>query len=86
VPKAQPINLVLYTRKGCHLCDDAYALLEHLGREYQLYVEVIDIDTDPRLVERFTDMVPVIALHGRPRQWGRINPVLLRRLLDKEGS
>lgn len=72
-------DVVLYTRKGCHLCDDAAALLRRHGLEPR----EIDIDGDPALVARFTNCVPVVVIDGTERFRGRVNEVLLRRLLAK---
>lgn len=74
-------TLVLYTRVNCGLCVEARELLERYGRWLPQILEV-DIDTDPRLVERFGTCVPVVALDGKVRFRGRINEVLLRRLID----
>ena len=68
---------VLYTRKGCHLCDDAHAELVRHG----LTPRVVDIDQDPELAERYTDCVPVVWIEGRERFRGRVNAVLLQRLM-----
>jgi glutaredoxin len=72
-------NVVLYSRQGCHLCDDAeQTLLQH-----GLTPAVIDIDTDPQLKFRFDTCVPVVEIDGRVRFRGRVNPVLLRRILGR---
>jgi glutaredoxin len=71
------MNAILYTRRGCHLCDDAYALL----KKYGLDAELIDIDTNAELVRRYNTCVPVVVINGKERFRGRINEVLLRRLL-----
>jgi len=73
------LEILLYSRVGCHLCDDAKALLESYG----LTVESVDIDRDPQLVERYGQCVPVVFVNGRERFRGRIDPVLLRRLLSQ---
>jgi glutaredoxin len=73
------MEIIVYTRVGCHLCDDAKALLESHG----LTVESLDIDRDPQLVERYGKCVPVVFVDGRERFRGRIDPVLLRRLLNQ---
>ena len=70
-------DVIVYTRTGCHLCDDAVALLER----YRLRPKLIDIDSDPTLVERFTTCVPVVMINGKIRFRGRVNEVLLKRLL-----
>ena len=70
-------EVVLYTRAGCHLCDDAERLLiEHGLRPIKL-----DIDDDSALRERFDSCVPVVEIDGKIRFRGRVNRVLLRRLL-----
>ncbi|MCA9229966.1 MAG: glutaredoxin family protein [Planctomycetales bacterium] len=71
------MNVTLYTRQGCHLCDDAQQILVEHGIEPDL----VDIDTDKALSERFNTCVPVVEINGRVRFRGRVDPVLLRRLL-----
>jgi glutaredoxin len=67
----------VYTRNGCHLCDDAVDLL----RERGLQPELIDIDANPALREQYNECVPVVLIDGKPRFRGKVNPVLLDRLL-----
>jgi glutaredoxin len=72
-------NVVLYTRRGCHLCDEARELL----RAERIEPTLVDVDTDPSLQERFGSVVPVVEIDGRIRFRGRIDPVLLRRILRR---
>lgn len=74
-------NLILYTRAGCALCEEARDLLEQHAAWLPEIVEV-DIDHDPRLGERYGTCVPVVALDGKVRFRGRIAPELLRRLIE----
>lgn len=53
-------RLVLYGRAGCHLCDDARAVLERVGEPFA----EVDIETDPDLHRRYLERIPVIALDG----------------------
>ena len=71
------LNVVLYTRRGCHLCDDALALLKRHG----LAAREVDIDADPGLRARYDCCVPVVEIDGRERFRGRVDERLLRRLL-----
>jgi glutaredoxin len=71
-------DVVLYTRNGCHLCDDALALLERNG----LTPREVDIDADPELRAAYNECVPVVEINGRVRFRGRVDERLLRRLLD----
>lgn len=74
-------KLILYTRVGCHLCEEARQILDEHSRWLPAVVE-IDIDHDPRLVERYGTCVPVVSLDGKVRFRGRVSPALLRRLLE----
>lgn len=68
---------VLYTRQGCHLCEEALAVLKRHG----LSPRLIDIDAEPALQERYNECVPVVEIDGKERFRGRINEVLLARIL-----
>ncbi len=66
-PGIATVPFTLYSRSYCHLCEDMLAALNALqdaGTRFQ--VEVIDVDHDPALVERFDELVPV--LFGDPAQ------------------
>lgn len=59
-------RVTLYTREGCHLCDEAAHLLRRLAPEFGLEVEEVNIDDDAALLERYWDTIPVIALDDKP--------------------
>jgi glutaredoxin len=70
------------TRSGCHLCDQARAVLDSVSEEIALQVEEVDIDTDDELVRRFGLRVPVILVaHQRVIAEGIIDDP--RALKDK---
>jgi glutaredoxin len=54
------VTLVLYGRPGCHLCDDARAVLERIGHPF----EEVDIEDDDALLARYLERIPVVALNG----------------------
>jgi glutaredoxin len=54
------VTLVLYGRPGCHLCDDARAVLERIGHPF----DEIDIEADDELLARYLERIPVVALDG----------------------
>ena len=70
-------DVLLYTRLGCHLCDDAETLL----RQHGLQPTKVNIDADPELRARYHTCVPVVVIDGKERFRGRVNSVLLQRLL-----
>lgn len=82
-------SLVVYSREGCHLCDEATEFL-HRYSAYLPPIHEIDIDADPALRSRFDTEVPVVEFDGKVRFKGAISEVLLRRLIEgtapSEGS
>ncbi|MFN4259161.1 MAG: glutaredoxin family protein [Gemmataceae bacterium] len=79
-------QVILYTRQGCHLCETAHQQLQAYQRRWRFALRVVDIDTDAELVQRYDTQVPVVAVNGKVRFRGAINPVLWRRLLVAEGA
>ena len=71
--------VTLYTRAGCHLCDVAAEVLHR----HALAFECVDIDADPQLRARYDQCVPVVVIDGRERFRGRVDELLLRRLLAR---
>jgi glutaredoxin len=69
--------VVLYTRRGCHLCDEALQTLQQHG----LVPTCIDIDNDATLRNKLDTCVPVVEIDGRVRFRGGVHPVLLRRII-----
>jgi hypothetical protein len=59
------------------LCEDATEVLALHGLEPQ----VVDIDMDSALREQFNECVPVVEIDGKVRFRGRVDPVLLRRII-----
>jgi glutaredoxin len=57
--------VTLYTRVGCHLCDDAKTVLASARRRAEFDYEERDIDADPELLRLYNEEVPVIAIDGR---------------------
>jgi len=61
---AAPV-VTLYTRHGCHLCDEAKQVLAAAHRRLEFTYEERDIDADPELLRLYNEEVPVIAIDGR---------------------
>ena len=75
------MTLVLVTRKGCHLCDQALELLRELGRE----PELADVDADDGLHDLYDWRVPVVLVDGKVIAEGRIDRGVLQRTLKEAG-
>lgn len=55
------MRLTVYVRSGCGLCEAMLAELQSLLQGREIPIDVIDIDTDPQLQQRFNTLVPVLA-------------------------
>ena len=74
-------RITLYARPGCHLCDEARAVIEAVCAETgESYTEV-SIDEDPDLARRFTDEVPVTFVDGKQHDFWRVSAQRLRARL-----
>jgi glutaredoxin len=73
------VKLVLYGRPGCHLCDDARAVLERVGAAF----EEVDITTDDALHAAYLERIPVVTLDGVERFDYFVDEAALRGLLSK---
>jgi hypothetical protein len=80
-PRLGHWHVVLYTRQGCHLCAQAWVQLDQARRHYGFALDKVDVDTDPELTSQYGCCVPVVTVNGQVRFRGRVNPILLRRLL-----
>jgi len=57
-------KVTLYTRAGCHLCDDARKVLDSARARAEFELEILDIDADQELRRLYNEEVPVIAIDG----------------------
>ena len=66
-------QVVVYSRKGCHLCEIAKETLSKLHRRGGFTWSEVDVDSDDELRRQFTDEVPVVFIDGRKAFKYRIN-------------
>jgi glutaredoxin len=76
-------KVILYSKPGCHLCDDARAYLEDAAAEQGIRYDEIDILSDPTLFERYRYRIPVIVVDGVERLEGRIAPEQVETLFGQ---
>lgn len=57
-------SITLYHAHGCHLCDDALAVVEDARRDHDFTLRVVDIGGDPDLEARFRELIPVVEIDG----------------------
>jgi glutaredoxin len=83
-PVARSLQFVLFTRKGCHLCETAWQRLQTRQQNHGFTLKVIDVDEDQELVARYGHEVPVVTVNGKVRFRGEVSELLLDRLLQAE--
>ena len=76
--------LLLYTRRGCHLCEAAEDMVA--AHDRAAAVEILDIDADPDLQRLYGLRVPVLTADGTVVLEGRFDEPALARLLNSTGS
>lgn len=76
-------DVVLLTRPGCHLCADARAVVAEVTGSLGLAYRERSIEDDADLAARFGDEIPVVLVDGVQRDFWRIDPGRLRRILTE---
>jgi glutaredoxin len=60
-----PVEVVVYSRPGCHLCEEAITALVALhGAGYRFQLHEIDIESDDLLLRRHLEKIPVVEVDG----------------------
>ena len=75
------IVLTIYSRPGCHLCDEMKAVVLRAARSVPLTVEEIDISLDAELDERYGPEIPVLMVNGKKAAKYRVTEEELTRIL-----
>jgi glutaredoxin len=74
-------EVILYTRKGCHLCEIVKESLAKLEKRGGFTWREVDVESDAEIRRRYTDEVPVVFINGRKAFKYRMNErEFLRRL------
>jgi glutaredoxin len=76
--------MLLYTRRGCHLCEAAEDMVA--AHAHSAAVEILDVDADPLLQQRYGLRVPVLTADGTVVMEGRFDESALARLLTAPAS
>ena len=78
------IEIRIYTRQSCPLCDEMKELADRVARDYSARVETVDIDLDRELVRHYDVEVPVLFVNGRKFAKYRVGEARLRWKLLRE--
>ena len=75
--------VTVYSRHGCHLCEDAVKTLESMREELAFEIEIIYIDGNPELEKLYGNEVPVIHINGEHHDFYKLDPERFRTSLEK---
>lgn len=87
---SKPISLTLLTKPGCHLCDDARAVVNQALLDFaeinsvgvQVELEELNILEDPELLDRYAEEIPVLQINGETHGYWRIDKERLLAALE----
>ena len=79
--------MTLYGKPGCHLCDDARAVVERVRAERRFDLVEVDVSLDPTLYREYGERIPVLALNGEELFEFLVEEAVLVERLDRvDGS
>lgn len=76
-------EILLYTRKGCCLCEEMKEVIRKVAGEISFEMKEIDVDTAPDLQEKYGSEVPVLFINGRKAFKYRVREEELRKRLKR---
>jgi glutaredoxin len=76
-----PPRVVLYSKPGCHLCDDARAVVAAVCAELGETFDEVDIMSSEELMSEFGEQIPVTFVDGEQHDFWRVDPARLRAAL-----
>jgi glutaredoxin len=79
-------TVTLYGKPGCHLCDDARAVIEHVRADHPFELREVDVSLDPELNRAYGERIPVLELDGEEVFEFFVDAAELARLVDRVDS
>jgi len=81
------VRLTIYSKPGCHLCDEMKALVRTtIANHADVTLEEIDISNDDDLLDRYGFEIPVLMIDGRKAAKYRVSREDLKRMIDGRQS
>ncbi len=77
------ITIEIMTKSGCCLCDDAREIIEQVIAEIPVEIKMTDIASDPELLERYKEKIPVVLINGKESFVYKVHPITLRKKLEQ---
>jgi glutaredoxin len=80
---AHPLEVTVYSRPGCHLCEEAKGVMQPLLKEFGGVMREVNIDKDPELAERYGWDIPVVFIGQHKAAKHRVDPRQFRRQMQE---
>ncbi len=74
-------RVTLYTKPGCHLCEDARVVIERVCADLGTSYDEVDVTTSPELMSAYGEQIPVTFVDGSQHDFWRVDEARLRRAL-----
>ena len=78
----QRIQVTLYSKHNCSLCDKGLTLVKQLQNDFPFELEVVDIYQDDALLELYQVMIPVVTINGEEVDFGQLSEEKIRSYLE----
>ena len=79
-------EVTLYGKPGCHLCDDARAVVERVRTDHPFELREVDVTLDPEVNRAYGERIPVLELDGEELFEFFVDEAELRRRIDRVGG
>ena len=77
------IEVSVYSRSNCHLCEVALEVISEIRKEFEFTISKILIDGNAELEEKYGEQVPVILINNQPHDFFRVDPERFRLAISK---
>jgi glutaredoxin len=77
------IEVSVYSRSNCHLCEVALEVINDIRKEFEFTITKILIDGNAELEEKYGEQVPVILINNQPHDFFRVDPERFRLAISK---
>jgi glutaredoxin len=77
------IEVSVYSRSNCHLCEVALEVISEIHKDFEFTVTKILIDGNAELEEKYGEQVPVILINNQPHDFFRVDPERFRLAISK---
>jgi len=75
------VRVTIYSKPGCHLCDDARAVVQRVCADLGTDFEEVDITGSPELMDAYAEQIPVTLVDGHQHDFWRVDERRLRAAL-----